>query len=221
VKRTSLAIISLVCLLCLSGCFAFLKGKTTKTDASPQELFKAAEDAFQKKNYAEAVELFERLKSSQPDFEKITEVYQRIADGFFNLGQYEEAISRYLQFLELYPNHEERHRTRYMIGMCYFNRIKGVDWDASMVQRAEAAFKQVAEDADAGQWKAKAEEKYKECRKKLAEGELYKAKSYISTTQYKAAQIAAQRILDQYGGLGLDKEAQAILDKVKGKVKDK
>lgn len=216
-KRPVLAMLTVFCLLSLSGCLTFLKGKAVKTDATPQELFKAAEDAFQKKKYVEAVDLFERLKSSQPDFDKTTEVYQRIADGFFNLGQYEEAISRYLQFLELYPNHEEQHRTRYMIGMCYFNRVKGVDWDASMIQRAEAAFKQVSEDADAGQWQKKAEEKYKECRKKLAEGELYKAKSYISTGQYKAAKIAAQRILDQYGDLGFDKEAKAVIEKVKDK----
>jgi outer membrane protein assembly factor BamD len=216
-KSISLAVLTVACLLSLTGCFTFLKSKPVKSDASPQELFKSAEDAFQKKSYAEAVELFERLKSSQPDFDKITEVYQRIADGFFNLAQYEEAISRYLQFLELYPNHEERHRTRYMIGMCYFNRVKGVDWDSSMIQRAEAAFKQVAEDSDAGQWRTKAEEKYKECRKKLAEGELYKAKSYISTSQYKAAKVAAQRILDQYGDLGFEKEAKAILDKLKDK----
>jgi hypothetical protein len=47
--------------------------------------------------------------------------------------------------------------------------------------------------------------------------ELYKARNYISTGQYKSARIAAQRVLDEYAKLGLDKEASDIIGKVKGK----
>ena len=51
----------------------------------------------------------------------------------------------------------------------------------------------------------------------LGEKELYKARHYQKRKQYTAARIAAQRVLDEYGDLGLDKEAQEIIDYVKGK----
>jgi len=217
VRRASVLVLVALTATLVAGCPSIWKKELIKKDAPPKELFQAAQDQFQQKNYREAIELYERLKSAQPDFDKIPEAYQRIADAFFNLGEYDEAVARYQQFLQLYPNHEDRYRAKYMIGMSYFDRIKGTDREDSMVRRAEAEFKQVADDSAAGQWKKKAEEKYRECRKKLAEMELYKAKTYISTGQYKSARIAAQRILDEYAKLGLDKEASDIIEKVKGK----
>ena len=63
----------------------------------------------------------------------------------------------------------------------------------------------------------KAEEKTRECERKLAEKELYKARSYISLGNYKAARLATQRVLDQYPKLGLDDEAKKLLERIKNK----
>lgn len=199
------------------GCASVWQKAANEPAATPEKLFEAAEEKFKKKDYREAIESFERLKSAHPDFEKIQEVHQKIGDAFFELGEYEDAVSRYYQFLDLYPNNENRRRVRYMIGMCFFNRIKGVDLDDSMVKKAEAALRQSAEDPDGGEWKTKAQEKHRECRRKLGEKELYKARSYLSMKRYAAARIAAQRVLDDYSDLGLDKEAKELVAKTAGK----
>ena len=60
-----------------------------------------------------------------------------------------------------------------MIAMTLFKQIKGTELDDTMLRGAEAAFKQVLDDSTAGEWKTKAEEKYRECRKKLGEHELH------------------------------------------------
>jgi len=208
-----LAFITLV----TAGCPSLWQTKTVKSDAPPSELYQDAEDRFQKKNYTEAVQLYERLKSAYPDFEKLPRVYLRIADCFFQDSKYEDAVARYRQFLELYPNHEDKNQAKYNIGMCFFNQIKNTDLDGTMVQKAEQAFKEVVDDPDAGPLKAKAEEKYKDCRTKLAEKELYKARTYLNLKRYTAARMAAQRILDEYPNSGLDKEAKDLLSSVKGK----
>lgn len=192
-------------------------GAVPEKTASAEDLFKEAEENFEKKKYSDAVDLYERLKSAYPDFKKIPEVHLQIAEAFFNEGSYEKAIGRYLQFIELFPHHKEVARAKYQIAMSYFNQIRRADLDNRVVKQAADSFKVLSEDADAGEWQKKAEEKYKECLKKLAEKEIYKAKTYMSMSRYPAARQAAQRVLDDFAKMGYDEEAKDLLKKIKGK----
>jgi outer membrane protein assembly factor BamD len=201
-----------------AGCPSVWQSKATESaEAGPEQLYKRAEELYGKKSYSEAADVYQKLRSAYPDFDKIAEVYERLGDAFFNADKYEEAISRYRQFIELYPNHKDRARAKYMVGMAFFKQVKGKDLDNSVVERAEQAFKEVSQDTEAGEWAKKAEEKYRECRKKLAEKELYKAETYLSMKNYKAAKIAAQRILDEFKDMGLDKDANNLIERLKGK----
>jgi outer membrane protein assembly factor BamD len=211
------AVLAALLTLLLAGCPSIWKSTTVKNEASAQELYEAAQKRFEQGDYSRAAHLYDRLKSAYPDFEKMPEVYERIADSNFKNQKYDEAVARYSQFLELFPNHKDADRANYMIGMCFFNQTKDTDLDDSMVHRAELAFKKVIDKSESGQWKKKAEEKYRECRKKLAQKELYKARTYYNLQRYKSARIAAQRILDRYPKLGVDKEAQELIKKTKGR----
>lgn len=211
---THLLLTALVALL-LAGCPTIWNKSAVEEPPKPDELFKQAQEKFDKEEYDEAIDLYQRLQSAHPDFEKIPEVSERIADSYFNLGKYSEAIARYGQFRELYPNHEDNVRAKYMVAMAYFKQIKDTDLDSSMVRRAERAFEDVMQEPNAGEWKEKSEEKHRECRKKLAQKELYKARTYRNLKRYRAARIAAQRVLDKYPDLGLEDEAEAIIEDVK------
>ena len=217
VGRHPFSIIVALAVVFIAGCPTIWKNTPAKTDVSAKELFEKSEDHFKKKEYSEALAAYERLKSAHPDFEKMADVYQRIADSFAETGKYEEAVARYRQFLDLYPNHKDRARASYMIAMTLFKQIKDIERDDSMLRGAEAAFKTVLDDPTAGEWKTKAEEKYRECRKKLGEHELYKARTYLNLKRYQSARLSAQRVLDEYPKLGLDKEASAVIEKAKGK----
>lgn len=212
----SVFVISVAALAC-SGCPSIWNTETAGKAASADELFSAAEADFQKKNYPQAVETYERLKSAYPDFKKIPEVYLKIADSFFEQGQYEKAISRYLQFVELHPGHKELQRAKYQIALAHFNQIKNADLDSALAQRSEKAFKAIMDDPDAGEFAKKAEEKYKECLKKLAAKELYKARTYVGMGNYQAARMAAKRVLDEYPKLGFDEEANELIGSIKNK----
>ncbi len=208
-------IVAAIVTIFLAGCPSIWNSTQADKEPSPEELYKRAREKFEKQDYNEAIDLYERLKSAHPDFEHMPEVYERIADSFFNLDKYEEAIARYKQFMELYPNHEDKARAEYMCAMAYFKQIKDTDRDSTMARRAAQAFKTVIDEPDAGEWKEKAEEKYREARRKLGEKELYKARTYRNYKRYRAARVAAQRVLDQYGDLGLDEEAKKIIESVK------
>ena len=211
-----LALLILV-VICLTGCPSLWKTAATEKSDTPDEMFTRAEKLIKEKNYDDAIETLERLKSAHPDYSKIEEVYLKIADAAFEKGSYENAAAKYYQFMELYPASKQVPRAKFNIAMCYFKQIKGADLDSRVIQQAVDAFKALADDPNAGEWAKKAQEKLKECRRRLAEKELYKAKTYVSVGNYKAARVAAQRILDEYAKVGLDDDAQKLLKSIKNK----
>ncbi|MCX5861806.1 MAG: outer membrane protein assembly factor BamD [Deltaproteobacteria bacterium] len=201
----------------LAGCPSIWRSAAVEKPLGADELYQKAEGEFKSKNYPQAIELLERLKSAHPDFGKTPEVYLKLADASYDEGSYEKAAARYLQFLELYPAHKEVPRAKFNIAMCYFKQIKNTDLDSRVVKLALDSFKQLANDANAGEWAKKAEENARECLKKLAEKEIYKAQTYLSVSNYKAARLAAQRVLEEFPKLGYDDKAQELIKKLKGK----
>ncbi|MBI4964245.1 MAG: outer membrane protein assembly factor BamD [Desulfomonile tiedjei] len=205
--------------LVLTGCPSLWNTELSDKPPSAEELFKTAESQFDRKEYKRALESYERLKSAFPDFKNIPKAYMRIADCLFNQGSYDHAISRYLQFIELYPNHKEAPRAKFQVALAYFNQIKNTDLDSSVVRRAADSFKALSGDPNAGEWAKQAEEKHRECMRKLGEKELYKAKHYVKMSNYRAARLAAKRILEEYPKLGLDEEAKELVERLKDKDK--
>lgn len=215
IRKKLLLLIPLV--ICLTGCPPLWKTGMDEKNDTPDEMFSQAEKRIQEKSYDDATEILERLKSAHPDYSKIEQVYLKIADATFEKGAYENATSKYYQFMELYPASKEVPRAKFNIAMCYFKQIKGTDLDSRAIRQSIDAFKAVADDPNAGEWAKKAREKIGECQRKLAEKELYKAKAYISVGNYKAARVSAQRVLDEYSKVGLDEDAQKLLKSIKNK----
>lgn len=211
------AIAVFVAALLLFGCPSLWKAADQEKPLGPDELFKDAEGRFAKKDYDAAIEKYERLKSAHPEFKKIADVYLKIADGFYQKGDYDKAIARYQQFIELNPGNPEIPHARYNIAMCYFKQIKRLDLDSRVVQAAADKFKEIMDDPNAGDWGKKAKEKFEECMKKRAEKEMYKARTYVNMGKYSSARLAAKRVLEEYGKLGFDKEAEDLIKSVKGK----
>lgn len=217
-NRTEFHVIAVaLTVLMLAGCPAMWTSETIVKNSTPEQLYREGERLFQQKDYPAAISAFDRLKSAHPQFEKTPDAYLKTADAMFENGAYEKAIGRYQTFAELYPLHKEVPRAKYQAALSYFNQIRNTDLDNSMIQAALQAFKAISEDANAGEWAKKAEEKLKECRKKLAEKEIYKAQTYLQMGRYKSAKVCAKRVLDEYSRLGYDAEAKDLLQKTKDK----
>jgi len=201
----------------LLGCPSVWNGTAVEKSIPAEDQFKAADRSFQQKDYAAAVEQFERLKSGSPDFDKMPEVYLKIAEALQAQGSYDKAIARYLQFVQLYPHHKDILKAKYNIAHCYFSQIKSSDLDNRIVTRAAEAFKAVAEAPEGGTWAKKADEKYKECLTKLAAKELYKAQTYYGMGKNDAAIMAAKRVIELYPKSESVDRAKALIEKIKGK----
>jgi outer membrane protein assembly factor BamD len=204
-------------LLMLAGCPALWTSETVVKNSTPEQLYREGERLFEQKDYSGAINAFDQLKSAHPQFEKTPDAYLKTADAMFENGAYEKAIGRYQTFVDLYPLHKEVPRAKYQAALAYFNQIKSTDRDNSMIEAALQALKALSDDANAGEWAKKAKEKLTECRKKLAEKEIYKARTYWQMGRYKSAQVSAKRVLDEYSKLGYDAEAKDLLNKTKDK----
>lgn len=216
-KQELRIIATILIVLMLAGCPSLWQSDTVVKNTSADDLYREAEDLYQKKDYVRAVEDLERLKSAHPDFKKMAEVHLKIADALFNNSSYDKAIARYSQFTELYPSHKEVPRAKYYTALAYFNQIKPTDRDSTAILGATNALKALVDDPQAGEWAKKAKEKLQECRKMLAEKELDKARTYVGLGKYQSARIAAKRILDEYPKLGLDQQADELLKSLKDK----
>ena len=134
----------------LVGCPSIWPTDDPEKKLTAEELYKDAEARFKDKDYAAAAELFERLKSAYPEFEKIPEVYLKIGDSYFEKGKYEKAASSYLHFGELYPGNKDLSRANYQVAMCYFRQIKNIDLDSRAITEAAKRFKMVKDSPDGG-----------------------------------------------------------------------
>lgn len=209
------ALVVAVAVVALAGCPSLWQTQVVDKPASAEELLKEADSHFEKKEYKQALASYERLKSAFPDFKNMPQVYMRIGDCLFNQQSYDQAMARYLQFIELYPAHKETPRAKFNVAMGYFNQKKNTDLDNSVIRRAADSFKVLIDDPNAGEWAKKAEEKHRECMRLLAEKEYYKAQTAWNMGNYKAAHLAAKRILEDYPKLGLDEKAKEMVKKTK------
>ncbi len=207
-------LLGLIVLVCAGCSFPFNSDETIENTPGPDALFEKAQGYFKDGEYDQAIHFFETLKSAYPTFPEISVVQLRIADSYYRMGEYPKAMAEYKQFLTLYPTDPNVARAKYMIGMCYYEQKQSIDRDDSVVRRAEQVFEGVAEEYKETDIGDKAEERLLDCRKHLAAKELYKANVYMSIKKYKAAKWAAERILEEYGGLGYDDEAKAIIESV-------
>ena len=210
-------ILAVIVTFMVAACPSIWQTKAAVEKPSADKLFQKAESLFEKGSYRAAIESYNRLKSAYPEFEKMPQVYLRIADAYFRNKEFITASAKYKNFLQLYPKDENASRAKYMIALGYFNKIRPIDRDSRMIEKAAQAFKKVVDEAEDGEWKNKAKEKYKECMKKLGEKELLIANDYYKRSKYKAARKVAQRVLDKYPDLGLNEEAKRIIEKSKGR----
>jgi len=85
---------SIILLLVLSGCGMF----QTRDDIPAYELASDGMENFKDGKYRKAIESFEKLKDWYPFSKYAILAELKIADAYFNLGEYEEAVFAYEEF---------------------------------------------------------------------------------------------------------------------------
>lgn len=196
-------VFGLISLFVLSGCAWF----GTKEEKSAEELARDGMDYFSNEKYKKSIESFEKLKDWFP-FSKFAILAElKIADAYYQLTQYEEAIFAYEDFERLHPQNEAIPYVIYQIGRCYFEQIDTIDRDQTTAQQALDTFKRLQKQFPGNPYSTKAEDHIKTCLKSLSGHELYVGLFYLKSKHYKAALGRFKSILSNYPDVGIHHKA--------------
>ncbi|MFC1515440.1 outer membrane protein assembly factor BamD [Thermodesulfobacteriota bacterium] len=196
-------IICFIALLICSGCAWF----ETREDKPVNELVSDGMEEYRRGNYKKSIEAFEKLKDWYP-FSKYAMLAQlKIADAYFNLEEYEDAVFAYEEFENLHPRNEAVPYVVYQIGLSYFNQIDTPDRDQSTAKKALDTFGRLLAQHPNNEYTNKARENIKKCLKSLSGHELYVGKYYYKNKYYKAALSRFMTVLTKYPDVGVHYDA--------------
>lgn len=199
-------IMILIIALLLIGCAG--KKKIQASPKDPAVLYTEGMVLFNKGRYADATEVFTRLKEYFPSDELYApKADLRIADCYAFRKEYPEAITRYMEFKKQYPFHPDIPYVEYQVGLCYYRQVLSKDRDQKATVKALTAFQNVVANYPDSIFAEKAQEKIIFCRRRLAENELYIAHFYLRQGKYAAAEKRSFATLAKYPASGVDDEA--------------
>ena len=194
----------------VSGCamLDFFKSKRSEAPAgSDQELMGRAEAAMARKKYDEGREDLQRLINQFPESELVPTARLNVGRSYFNEKHYDEARAEYQRFIELFPQHERVDEAHYYMGLSYFRQMEKSDRDQSLSKKAIAEFQTLVNEFRDSQYAADARAKVAQCRRQLAQRELYVGKFYFNRGAYNAAIKRFETILKEYPGSEYDDQA--------------
>ena len=194
-----------------SGC-----AKKNKREKLAPELAAEAMKSFEKERYQSSIDTFNKLRDWYPCDQLATLAEFKIAEAYFKMEEYEQAIVAYEEFAKLHPRNESIPYVLNQIALCYYNRIDTVDRDQNTARAAIEAFTKLERRFPESEYARQAAEKKAVCLKSLAGHEFYVGRFYFKSKHYKGARARFETLLKTYPGLGFDKEAKeyiALCDK--------
>lgn len=182
----------------LFGCGG--KGKEVKTiKGDPEVLYKQGLARFNKRDYTEALKIFEQIKASFPDSPPYTIWAElKVGDCHFFKKEYVESIAVYEEFKKIHPTHEEMPYVQYQIGMSYFNQMRTLDRDQISTKKALSNFEYLVANYSPSIFREKAEGKINICKKQLADHEFYVGNFYYKHGKFQAAVSRFEGLLEQF-----------------------
>jgi outer membrane protein assembly factor BamD len=197
----------------LSGCAG--KGKDIKTiKGDPEILYRQGLEKFNKRDYSEALKIFEQVKSNFPDSPPYTlwaEV--KVGDCHFFQKDYVEAIAAYEEFKKTRPTHEDIPYVQYQIGMSHFQQIRTHDRDQTSTKKALSSFEYLVANFPPSILTEKAAEKVGTCKNMLADHEFYIGNFYYKNGKYQAAASRFEGRLEKFPKRADEDKALYLLGK--------
>ena len=190
--------LALICLWLaggLAGC-SCLSGK--KHTESAEELAEKGMESFEDEDYKDALKAFNTLKERYPYSRYAILAELKVADAHFYREEYPEAIGAYEDFVQLHPKNEAIPYVKYQIGVCYYEQMLSKDRDQTPTRKAILSFERLLREHADSAYAGEAATKINDCRKLLAEHELYVGRFYYRSKHYGAALGRFEGVLNGY-----------------------
>ena len=210
-KMKRIITLILILLFVFSGC-AWFKSKEEKTAL---ELAEDGMSQFNNEDYQDSIESFEKLRDWYPFSKYVILAELKIADAYYHIENYEEAVAAYESFESLHPRNEAIPYVIFQIGLCYFDRIDTIDRDQTNAKNALDTFNRLKKQFPEDVYSHRAEWHIKKCIKSIAGHEFYVGLFYFKSKHYKAALSRFKSILTNYPDVGVHQQALQYLNSCK------
>ena len=194
-RKLASALIFLWLVVGAAGC-AFLTG--SKQVESAEELAEKGMESFEEEDYKDALKAFNTLKERYPYSRYAILAELKVADAHFYRKEYPEAIGAYEDFVQLHPKNEVIPYVKYQIGVCYYEQMLSIDRDQTPTRLAILSFERLLKEHYDSAYASEATKKINDCRKLLAEHELYVGRFYYKSKHYSAALGRFEGVLTGY-----------------------
>lgn len=182
----------------LSGCGIIDSIYLPPPEDTAQELFEAGNDSMAAKDYVSAAGYYTKLKDNFPFSPYAIEADLSLADCYFLDEDWGEASEAYKDFESLHPRHEAMPYVLFNIGMANINGYPSIDRPTTQIEEAYSYFKRITESYPGTDYAKSAVEKMVECRKLMAEHELYFGDFFYRMEKYGSALVRYRYILENF-----------------------
>jgi len=216
-SRFSKLLSVLIILHMIAGCswFGGWWRSTPEGRGTPADLYRNGIEFYRSGSYKKAIDEFLRLKEGYPLSKYAILAEMGVADSYFSSDDYMAAETEYRDFMELHPTNENLPYVMYQIGMCNYNEMHSIDRDQTNTQMAIADFERLIARFPSSKFSFMAEQRLRECKKRLGEHEFYVGYFYFKKGEYQAALSRFENISRNYANLGLDYKVSYFLHETK------
>lgn len=102
------------------GDMALLTEKYPKSKLTADIFWQAGADAFNNKQYKQALEYFRKLVGEFPEAQQVAQAYYYMAESNFALEEYGNSVTAYKNFILNFPDHPSRTQAVFRLGVSYF-----------------------------------------------------------------------------------------------------
>lgn len=197
-----LALVPLLLLtICLSGCGVVDYYFLPVAEDTVQEIFEAGNSAMEDKDYGKAIEYFSRIKDEFPFSNYAIEAELSLGDAYFLRQNYMEAAEAYRDFESMHPRHEAIPYVLFQLASALKNSYTSVDHTATEVAEAMELYQRIEQMYPNTEYAEKCPEAINQCRRMLAEREIFIADVYWGMGNYQAAWTRYKNVTEQYADI--------------------
>ena len=182
----------------LSGCGLIDLFYLPVPEDTAQELFEAGNDAMRDKNYSAAIDYYTKLKDAYQFSPYAIEAELSLADAYFLDEEWIAAIDAYKEFESLHPRHEAIPYCLFNIGMASRHMYLSIDRPITPIEDAYSYFKRISEAYPDSEYAEQSREMMVECRRLMAEHELYIADFYYRIGKFGSAWLRYKNLTDNF-----------------------
>jgi outer membrane protein assembly factor BamD len=135
----------------------------------------------------------------------------KIADGYFNLESYTDAIFAYEEFEQLHPRNEAVPYVIFRIARSYFNQIDTIDRDQTNATKALETYRRLVQQYPTDVYAGMARSDMLACYQSLAGHEFYVGVFYYKDKNYNAAKVRFTAVVKNYPDVGYHQPALTYL----------